>query len=203
MLPRVFDMFMQLDHSIERARGGLGIGLALARRLVEMHGGTIEACSEGAGRGCSFNVQVPIVGQGTVDDAAQRTDDRAIAAPVPRRILVAEDDSDAAEMLRIMLAYTGHDVRVAVDGIEAVSMADDFHPHVVLLDIGMPRMDGYEAARLIRQAHGGNVVLVALTGWGQDEDKSRALDAGFDHHLTKPADPDVLQRLISDVAREA
>ncbi len=202
MLPQVFDMFLQLDHSIERARGGLGIGLALARRLVEMHGGTIEACSEGTGRGCSFTVRVPVVGQGMVEDGTRPGEARVPIAPSPRRILVAEDDPDAAEMLRMMLAFTGHEVRVAVDGVQAVSMTDEFHPHVALVDIGMPRMDGYEAARLIRLAHGSKVVLVALTGWGQDEDKSRAIDAGFDHHLTKPADPDVLQRLIAEVSRQ-
>jgi CheY-like chemotaxis protein len=199
LLPRVFDMFTQLDHSLDRARGGLGIGLALARRLVEMHGGTIEARSEGTGRGSTFDVRLPIVGQGIT---GVRTAERAAHATVlPRRILIAEDDQDAAEMLRMMLAYTGHEVRVAVDGIQAVSIADEFRPHVALLDIGMPRMDGYEAARVIRETHGTNIVLVALTGWGQDEDKERALHVGFDHHLTKPADPEVLHRLIAEVAR--
>jgi PAS domain S-box-containing protein len=201
LLPRVFDMFTQLDHSLDRARGGLGIGLALARRLVEMHGGTIEACSEGTGRGSSFNVRLPTIGQGTADDRAPERTVHTAGVAASRRILLAEDDTDAAEMLRMMLAYTGHDVRVASDGIQAVSIADEFRPHVALLDIGMPGMDGYEAARVLREVHGSDIVLVALTGWGQDEDKARALEAGFDHHLTKPADPDVLQRLITEVVR--
>jgi PAS domain S-box-containing protein len=202
LLPQVFDMFTQLDHSLDRARGGLGIGLALARRLVEMHGGTIEACSEGAGRGSSFNIRLPVIAQGTSEEQHRERTIHAAAVSAARRILIAEDDSDAAEMLRMMLAYTGHDVRVAMDGIQAVSLADEFKPHVALLDIGMPRMDGYETARVLRQTHGGDIVLVALTGWGQDEDKARALAAGFDHHVTKPADPDVLQRLIAAVAND-
>lgn len=201
LLPQVFDMFTQLDQTLERARGGLGIGLALARRLVEMHGGSIEACSEGTGRGSSFNIRLPIVAQGVVEERGRERSTVVGGATVRRRILIAEDDQDAAEMLRMMLAFTGHDVRVAVDGIQAVSLADEFHPHVALLDIGMPRMDGYETARVLRKSHGGDIVLIALTGWGQDEDKARALDAGFDHHLTKPADPDVLQRLIAEVVR--
>ena len=131
----------------------------------------------------------------------EQVDDVAVADATERcRVLIAEDNSDAAEMLRMMLEYTGHEVRVASDGLEAVALAESFDPQIALLDIGMPRMDGYEAARRIRDT-GSKVVLVALTGWGQDEDKDRARDAGFDHHLTKPADPDVLQRLIADVVR--
>jgi CheY-like chemotaxis protein len=121
----------------------------------------------------------------------------------PRRILVAEDSRDAADMLRMMLEYTGHEVRVAFDGVDAVAQAAVFRPQIALLDIGMPRMDGYEAARRIRAALGASVVLVALTGWGQDDDKARARAAGFDHHLTKPADPDKLQQLVSHVGAEA
>jgi PAS domain S-box-containing protein len=199
MLPQVFDMFTQLDHSLDRARGGLGIGLALARRLIEMHGGTIEACSEGTGRGSSFNIRLPVIGHGTAEEGSRERASHPAAVPTASRIMIAEDDADAAEMLRMMLSFSGHDVRVAVDGIQAVSLADEFKPHVALIDIGMPRMDGYEAARVIRTTHGADIVLVALTGWGQDEDKERALEAGFDHHLTKPADPDVLLRLIAEV----
>jgi PAS domain S-box-containing protein len=202
LLPQVFDMFTQLDHSLDRARGGLGIGLALTRRLVEMHGGSIEARSEGTGRGSSFSIRLPIVGQGTGGEAAAERPAAVEPGVAPRRILIAEDDRDAAEMLRMVLAYTGHDVRVANDGVEALALARESRPHVALIDIGMPRMDGYETARLIRQMQGGEIVLVALTGWGQDEDKARALEAGFDHHVTKPADPDVLQRLIAEVVRD-
>jgi PAS domain S-box-containing protein len=199
LLPKVFDMFTQLDHSLDRARGGLGIGLALARRLIEMHGGTIEARSEGTGRGSAFTIRLPVVAQGPTEEKGRDRERHAQGTAATRRILIAEDDQDAAEMLRMMLAYTGHEVRVAADGIQAAALAEEFHPHVALLDIGMPRMDGYETARSLRQAHGNGIVLIALTGWGQDEDKARALKAGFDHHLTKPADPDVLQRLIAEV----
>jgi len=195
LLPRVFDMFTQLDQSLDRARGGLGIGLALARRLVELHGGTIEAGSEGPGKGTTFTVRLPVAAA-PIDTDAAASQGRKVR---PCRVLVAEDSRDAAEMLRMWLAYTGHEVRVANDGFEAVAQATAFSPQLVLLDIGMPRMDGYEAARRIRAALGPSVVLVALTGWGQDEDKERAREAGFDHHLTKPADPDRLQQLIADV----
>ena len=197
LIARVFDMFTQLDYSRDRGRGGLGIGLALARRLVELHGGTIEAQSAGEGLGSTFTVRLPIA-------AAHAGTPRA-EVPVgsvdvkPCRILVAEDQPDAAEMLRLMLAYSGHDVRVANDGVEAVTIAAQFLPQLVLLDIGLPRLDGYEAARRIRAAQGTSVMLVALTGWGQDDDKERAREAGFDHHLTKPADPDVIHRLIAEI----
>ena len=197
LVPGVFNMFTQLDHSRDRARGGLGIGLALARRLVELHGGTIEACSEGAGAGCTFTVRLPLAVQEARTDRVQAR--QGAATPRACRILVVEDSADAAEMLRMMLAYTGHDVRVASDGLQAVAIASEFRPHLALIDIAMPRLDGYETARRLRAAHGARVVLVALTGWGQDEDKERARDAGFDHHLIKPADPDVLHRLIADV----
>jgi CheY-like chemotaxis protein len=199
LLPKVFDMFTQLDHSLDRARGGLGIGLALARRLIEMHGGTIEACSEGTGRGSAFTIRLPVVAQGPIEEKGRDRARHAQGRAAPRRILIAEDDQDAAEMLRMMLAYTGHEVRVAADGIQAAALAEEFRPHVALIDIGMPRMDGYETARALRHTHGSDIVLIALTGWGQDEDKARALDAGFNHHVTKPADPDVLQRLIAEV----
>ena len=199
LLPRVFDMFTQLDHSLDRARGGLGIGLALAKLLVELHGGTIVAYSKGAGKGTTFTVRLPIV-EAPLEHGGLAGHVRTSR---PCRILVAEDSRDAAEMLQMMLAYIGHDVRVASDGIEAVAQAAAFSPHIALLDIGMPRMDGYEAARRIRAQHGSRVVLVALTGWGQDEDKERAREAGFDHHLTKPADPDALQQLIADLVRSA
>ncbi|MBM3818486.1 MAG: response regulator [Acidimicrobiia bacterium] len=193
-LPRIFDMFAQLDESIERAEGGLGIGLTLARRLIELHGGTIEASSAGAGRGSTFVVRLPLSAAAgdAVTPAAAPTGD-----PVtPRRILIAEDIPDAAEMLRVMLERMGHDVRVAADGVQAVALAKEYQPDVALLDIGMPRMDGYQAAREIRAALGPDVRLVALTGWGQEEDQRRAREAGFDHHLTKPAEPETLERLL-------
>jgi CheY-like chemotaxis protein len=198
MLPRIFDMFTQLSEHRERTQGGLGIGLTLARRLVELHGGTIEAASEGPGRGSRFTVTLP--------PAAAEGRPGAVAAPaepVPAsacRVLVADDHADALEMMRLMLGFMGHEVRVARDGIEAVAVVQEFEPDLAFIDIGMPRMDGYEAARRIR-AIGSPATLVALTGWGQDEDQARARAAGFDHHVVKPPDRLRLERLIAECGR--
>jgi CheY-like chemotaxis protein len=197
-MPRIFDMFRQVHRSSDRAQTGLGIGLTLAKRLIELHNGRIEARSEGPGHGTTFIVRMP---QATAP--MRYTYDRRDAArqrPAPSRVLVAEDIPDAAEMLRLMLESMGHQVRVAADGVQAVAIAREFAPEIALLDIGMPRMDGYEAARQIRAVLGRDVILVALTGWGQEDDQRRARDAGFDRHLTKPADPDVLEELITSAA---
>jgi signal transduction histidine kinase/CheY-like chemotaxis protein len=194
MLGRIFDMFTQLQDYRDRTQGGLGIGLTLSKRLIELHGGTIEAFSEGLGRGSSFVVYLPLSEAVSHETAAASS--TAMSSPT-RRVLVAEDNADAAEMMRVMLGLNGHDVRVAADGAEAVAIAQTFKPHIAFIDIGMPRMDGYEVADRIRRMEGPPIVLVALTGWGQDEDKRRSLDAGFAHHLTKPPEPDVVQRLIA------
>ena len=196
LIPSVFGMFVQIEHGPGRARTGLGIGLALAKRLIELHGGSIDASSEGHGAGTTFSVRLPL---------AAALHEAKGSARVPRsaarcRVLVAEDIPDAAEMMRLMIECMGHDVRVAADGVQAVALAHEFHPQIALLDIGMPRMDGYEAAREIRRALGRRVVLVALTGWGQEEDQRRAYAAGFDRHVTKPADPEVIESLIAAVA---
>ena len=196
MLPRIFDMFTQLQEHRDRTFGGLGIGLALARRLVELHGGTLEAHSEGIGCGSRFTTRLPL-GAPVAGEAAPAGAHGA-RAELRRRVLVADDSRDTAEMMRVMLGLSGHDVRVASDGAEAVALAASFEPQIAFLDIGMPRMDGYEAARKIRELLDDRVMLVALTGWGQDEDKQRSRDAGFDHHLTKPPEPDVLERLIEE-----
>jgi signal transduction histidine kinase len=185
LVPKIFELFSQV-HEPESSHGGLGIGLALVRRLVEMHGGTVTAHSAGLGLGTELVVRLPLVGvhstlMGPI--AASRT------APhvSPRRILVADDNSDAAEALALLLQIAGHDVRTANDGLEALAVADTFEPQVVLLDLGMPRMDGYETARQIRrQSWGKNATLVALTGWGQQQDRQRTSEAGFDAHLVKP-----------------
>jgi signal transduction histidine kinase len=195
MLPRIFDLFTQLQDHRDRTQGGLGIGLTLAKRLVGLHEGTIHASSEGPGQGSRFTVSLSIAQTPQAERPPQARD-----APVahPRcRVLVADDNPDAAEMLSLMLGFKGHDVRVAADGVKAVEIARTFDPDIAFLDIGMPRMDGYEAARRIREL-GSRVVLVALTGWGQDEDKQRSLDAGFDHHLTKPPEREALERLIGE-----
>jgi signal transduction histidine kinase/CheY-like chemotaxis protein len=197
-MPRIFDMFMQLDRSFNPSQSGLGIGLTLAKRLVELHKGHIQARSEGRGKGTTFAVRLPAAA--SVSEQAHPAA-RVRPAAEACRVLVAEDIPDAAEMLRLMVESMGYEVRVAADGVQAVSIAREFAPQIALLDIGMPRMDGYEAARQIRSALGPRVVLVAVTGWGQQEDQRRAREAGFDHHLTKPADPDVVVQLIVDAAR--
>jgi signal transduction histidine kinase/CheY-like chemotaxis protein len=197
LLPRIFDMFIQIEQGMSRARSGLGIGLTLARRLIELHDGRIEARSAGTGAGTTFLVRLPLVA-GAGEQKRAATQGRATSTPC--RVLVAEDIPDAAEMMRLMIECMGHVVRVAADGVEAVAIAQEFDPQIALLDIGMPRMDGYEAARRIRAALGGRVILVALTGWGQEEDQRRAFAAGFDRHVTKPAEPDVLESLIAAAA---
>ena len=194
-MPRIFDMFRQEHRSLDRAQSGLGIGLTLAKRLIELHDGSIEARSEGPGHGTTFVVRMPLATPPVPHSIEHPLAARHVAAP--SRVLVAEDIPDAAEMLRLMLESMGHQVRVAADGVQALSIAREFAPQIALLDIGMPRMDGYEAARQIRALLGRDVVLVALTGWGQEDDQRRARDAGFDRHLTKPADPDVLEEIIS------
>jgi CheY-like chemotaxis protein len=182
-LPGLFEMFSQVEPALERSQGGLGIGLALARGLVELHGGAISARSQGAGMGSEFTLRLPIA-MAPVESAAASADP---AAPARLRVLVVDDNRDAAESLAVMLELTGHDVAVAHDGTAALEAAARLLPDVILLDIGMPGMNGYEVAGRLRQTEAGQrILLVALTGWGQEEDKRRAIEAGFDHHLTKP-----------------
>jgi PAS domain S-box-containing protein len=199
-LPRIFDMFMQSADSLDRSRGGLGIGLPLAKRLVELHGGTIEGKSEGPGAGSTFTVELPLM---SAAKATSRSPDAPRRDVVRRRILVADDVPDAAETFRLVLELMGHDVRVAADGVQAVAVAKEFRPEVAFLDVGMPRMDGYQAAQEIRAALGRTILIVAVTGWGQDKDQRRARDSGFDHHLTKPAEPGVLEELIASLNHPA
>ncbi|CAN5756505.1 hypothetical protein BH23GEM11_BH23GEM11_06610 [soil metagenome] len=194
-LPRIFDMFTQIDASLERSRGRLGIGLTLVRSLVEMHGGTVQACSAGIDQGSEFIVRLP-----RLEDVP----DQPAPEPVPveptkgRRILVVDDNRDAATSLAHLLELTGHQTQIAHDGLEAVQMAESFRPDVVLLDIGLPKLDGLEAARMIRQQPWGrDMMLVALTGWGQDDDRRKSSEAGFDAHLVKPCDPVALTTLLA------
>jgi CheY-like chemotaxis protein/anti-sigma regulatory factor (Ser/Thr protein kinase) len=197
MLDRIFDMFIQVDGSLERSHGGLGIGLTLVRRLVEMHGGTVEARSDGPDRGSEFVVRLPIV-LGLLKEPSE-SNGQSIAGRAKRRILVVDDNKNAAQMLGMLLKALGNDVRTVFDGLAALEMAAQFRPDVVLLDIGMPKLDGYETARRIRrEPWGKNMILAALTGWGQEEDKRRTREAGFDHHFVKPVEPTILQRFLAE-----
>jgi CheY-like chemotaxis protein len=196
-LQAVFDMFMQGDLARERSQGGLGIGLTLVRRLVEMHGGSVEAHSAGTGHGSRFVVRLPIVVEHQPAAAPA-------VAPLPiakRRILVVDDNRDAAASLSLLLELDGHVIVTVHDGLAAYAAAEAHRPEVALVDIGLPQMDGYELCRRIReQSWGGGMILVALTGWGQDEDRSRTRAAGFDAHLVKPVDYADLLALLGSVS---
>ncbi|MDQ3100859.1 MAG: ATP-binding protein, partial [Bacteroidota bacterium] len=191
LLNEVFEMFAQVDRSLERSQAGLGIGLSIVKRLVVMHGGRVEAHSEGLGRGSRFMVFLPV--DGTEAPAAVH----AISAPgaknrksagVYHRILVVDDNMDATATMANIFKVLGHQVRTAKNGFEAVEIAGEFHPEIVFMDIGMPGMNGYEACRQIRdQKWSADALMVALTGWGQEEDRKRSEEAGFDHHMVKPA----------------
>ena len=198
MLQNLFRMYSQAAPARERAQGGLGIGLSLVRGLVAMHGGVVEARSEGIGRGSEFIVRLPLLRQEVLP--ARRSEPEA-ANVRPLRVLVADDNQDAVQTLAVLLEVLGHEVRIANDGAEAVDVAATFVPAVVLLDIGMPRIDGYDAARRIRELLPDSV-LVATTGWGRQEDMRRAAAAGFDHHLVKPVNPEHLTRLLASVSRK-
>jgi signal transduction histidine kinase len=199
MLPRVFDLFTQADGTLDRSQGGLGVGLTLVRRLVEMHGGTVHAASPGPGRGSEFVVRLPAL-PATAGPARARPADPEPPppSPRPRRILVVDDNVDSADSLATLLELSGHQVRTAYGGAAALEAAESHRPEVVLLDIGLPGMDGYEVARRLRGGTtSAGVTLVALTGYGQDTDRRRTQEAGFDHHLVKPVNPDELARLLA------
>jgi signal transduction histidine kinase/CheY-like chemotaxis protein len=198
LLPRIFEMFTHLDLSLDRAQGGLGIGLCLSRRLVELHGGTLTAHSDGPGQGSTFVVRLPVMMSQAPPRPSAKTNDLPVPKPDSLRILVVDDNRDTAVSLAMLLRLQGHEVQTAHDGLEAVGAAARFHPEVVLLDIGLPRLNGYEAAQRIRQQPGGNrMVLIATTGWGQETDRRRSQAAGFDHHLVKPVDPAALLQLLA------
>jgi signal transduction histidine kinase/ActR/RegA family two-component response regulator len=199
MLSRVFDMFTQGKRSAKRNPGGLGIGLTLAKNLVELHGGRVEAHSDGPGRGSEFTVRLPYA------PAAREAAPRAGRAPAAgslarQRILIVDDNRDSAESIALLLKLLGADVRMTFDGPSALAAIDGYRPDVVLMDIGLPGMDGYEVARRIRQRpEFANLTLIAITGWGQAEDRLRSRAAGFQHHLVKPADPGALQVLLNEL----
>lgn len=187
---------------LERSQGGLGIGLALVRGLVELHGGTTEARSDGMGMGSEFIVRLPIA-EGLLQAPRKPAKiDKPRSGPTSR-ILVVDDNRDAADSLALVLRLMGHHVMTAHDGVEAVQAAATFRPDLALLDIGMPKMNGYDAARHIReQSWSKNMVLISLTGWGQEEDKRRAIEAGFHYHLTKPVEPDALEKLLEAITQQ-
>jgi PAS domain S-box-containing protein len=202
MLGAIFDIFTQVDRTLEKAHGGLGIGLSLVQRLVRLHGGSVEARSRGPSQGSEFIVRLPTVRPEPTDDAPGPAGTPAAASGCCR-ILVADDNEDAAVSLATLLRLLGHDVRTAFDGLAAVQAAADFKPDVIMLDIGMPKLNGYDACRRIRaQPWGKQALVIAVTGWGQDEDKRRSREAGFDHHLVKPVDSSMIAELASSRAKK-
>jgi signal transduction histidine kinase len=197
-LTHIFEMFSQVAPALERSHGGLGIGLALVRGLVELHGGKVEVRSAGLGQGSEFIVRLPVVDKPVPTRREPNGNGEKSPAGPKCRILVVDDNRDAADSLALMLRLTGHEIEIAYDGLEAVQAAAAFRPDVVVLDIGLPKMNGYEAARHIReQPWGQGMALIALTGWGQEEDKRRALEVGFDHQLTKPVEAVALEKLLA------
>jgi PAS domain S-box-containing protein len=197
MLPHIFELFVQADHASTRSQGGLGIGLTLVKNLVKMHHGTVEARSAGLRKGSEFVVRLPLSVHEPEGQEGQELAVYGQVKPSRHRLLVVDDNVDAADSLALLLRLQGHEVRVAHDGLTALEMANGYRPEVVFLDLGMPGMDGYEVARRMRQQPGlEKVVLAALTGWGQQEDRRRTSEAGFDHHLVKPPEPKALQVLL-------
>jgi PAS domain S-box-containing protein len=202
-LPSIFDLFSQVDRSIERSAGGLGIGLALAKGLVEMHGGSVAAASPGSrGQGSTFTVRLPVLPDraGAADGTSAET--WPGSSGLQRRILVVDDNVDAASSMAMMLQLLSNEVRTAYDGLEAVALAEEFRPHVVLMDVGMPKLNGYEATRRIReQPWGRDMAIIALTGWGQETDRAKSQEAGCSGHLVKPVDLADLEKLLGELRR--
>jgi CheY-like chemotaxis protein len=199
MLPKIFEMFTQVGRSIRQSEGGLGIGLSLAKRLVEMHGGNIDVSSEGLGKGSEFVVRIPLA-HASRNESMALVEGSSITEPpiLQRRILIADDNPDVVETFEVMLQTLGYEVQTALDGIEALEKAEQFQPHAIVLDLGMPKLDGYETAKRIRQRPWGqDVVLVAVTGWGNENDKLKSADAGFNMHLVKPIDATILLQYLN------
>jgi two-component system, chemotaxis family, CheB/CheR fusion protein len=197
-LPHLFEMFVQADTSLERSRDGLGIGLTLVKTLVEMHGGSVDARSDGLGRGSEFEVRLPVLAD-SAQPAPVAIANQPLAA-VRRRVLIVDDSEDGAESLAMLLQIGGHETHKAHDGISAIEAAERLRPDVMLLDIGLPRLNGNEVCSRIRQTTWGKeLTIVALTGWGQEEDRDRSTDAGFNAHMVKPVDHDVLMKLIASL----
>jgi CheY-like chemotaxis protein len=198
MLGKVFDLFTQVDHSLDRAQGGLGVGLTLVRSLVELHDGSVQALSDGPGRGSEFVVRLPLfVGEDSEANQPGRSDE---AARLPCRVLVVDDNRDAADSLAMLLQLDGHEVHIAHDGPAALAAAGEFAPQVVMLDIGLPGLDGYGVARALREQPGTrDILLVAISGYGQEEDRQLSHEAGFDYHFVKPIDFLEVRRVLPTV----
>jgi CheY-like chemotaxis protein len=195
LLDNIFDLFSQAKRTLDRAQGGLGIGLTLVQKIVDLHHGRVEARSAGSGQGSEFTIWLPVAGT----KAAQESVSAGIRDSIARgvRILLVDDNLDAADMFATVLGLLGHEVQTAYSGESALIRAKEFHPVIVLLDIGLPEMDGYEVARRLRQQpQTKDAWLIAMTGYGQDTDRSRSQEAGFDHHLVKPVDAEELEQLI-------
>jgi CheY-like chemotaxis protein len=200
LLPRMFEMFTQGEQSRAPTIGGMGIGLALARQIVELHSGTITAHSDGPGQGSTFTVRLPVASTPLPAQPHARLERERPTPAAARRVLVVDDERLSAASWAKLLQHGGCEVRTAHDGLEAVGVADAFRPDVVLLDIGLPKLNGYEVAQRIRQQPWGQcIVLIALTGWGQDMDCHHSKEAGFDHHLVKPVDPSALLDLLASL----
>jgi two-component system CheB/CheR fusion protein len=201
MLSKVFDLFTQVDRSLDRSQGGLGIGLTLVRRLVEMHGGRVQATSAGPGLGSEFVVRLPAIPLENPPRQAENGTKVERRASASCRVLVVDDNVDAAESLGMLLRFNGHQVQLAYDGPAALETAVSFLPEMVLLDIGLPGMDGFEVARRLRErTPDRELMLVAMTGYGQDEYQRKSREAGFNYHLVKPVDPRVLEDILSRMA---
>lgn len=204
MLEQIFEMFTQVDYSQERGSAGLGIGLTLVRQIVEMHGGTVTVASNGENQGSAFIIFLPFPHETRLTEKPLQKNNNALKTGNGCRVLIVDDNQAALDTLSMLVRTLGNHVQTAADGQEATAVAAEFLPQVVLMDLGMPRMDGYAAARYIReQPWGREMLLVALTGWGQETDRQRTKEAGFDHHLVKPARPADVQKLLADVAGKA
>ena len=203
MLPRIFETFIQVDQTLERAHGGLGIGLTLVKQIVEMHGGDVLAKSDGLGKGSEFLVRLPILIDKPADpEPAPAPDLSSISkATTSRRVLIVDDNQDSADSLAMFLKIGGHETCLAYDGVQACEVAERLRPEVVLLRHRPPKMNGFDVCRRIReQSRGKRVVIIALTGWGQNEDRRKSIDAGFDNHMVKPVDPVALMKMLSSMS---
>jgi len=190
----IFELFAQAENAIGRSQGGMGIGLALVRNLVQLHGGTVTARSDGVGKGTEFVIELPRTPETLAEPPAPRRDTKAVR---PRKIVIVEDNVDVRDLLRLKLKRLGHTVDAVSDGVSGVAAIVDGRPHMALIDIGLPQLDGYQVASAVRSKLGRDVVLVAVSGFGQPEDKRKALEAGFDDHITKPADVQDIENLLA------